>query len=225
MSQEYLGTHDFSNATVTGVGGSTKAFLSFPFETAASYSTTVTGSGAVSLSGAGMNLATGTTAASSAAITRVVVGGFTLSDLFDIDPEFSTIAVLSNNTSTNFVSSLLVGTNSDPDASGNITAAHFGFILDGTTLYASSANGTTQTKTDVSSGITLTAANRFHAVMNSGTDVKFYINGSLVDTQAATLPSGGASRCFKGFLKNDTGVTTSRFTYSDAISFGYTSLA
>lgn len=65
------------------------------------------------------------------------------------------------------------------------------FILNGATMYAQNANGTTATSTDVSSGITFTNWNTYEIVFNPGTDIKFYINGILKATHTTNLPTTG----------------------------------
>lgn len=62
------------------------------------------------------------------------------------------------------------------------------FTYDGTTLNA--VNGdTSETTTDVSSGITRTNWNAYKIVYNYGTNVLFYINNTLVATHTTNLPT------------------------------------
>lgn len=69
--------------------------------------------------------------------------------------------------------------------------ANFGkmmFTYDGTTLNA--VNGeTTDTTTDVGAGITRTNWNAYKIVYTYGTDVKFYINNTLVATHTTNRPT------------------------------------
>lgn len=90
------------------------------------------------------------------------------------------------------------------------TQRHFGFVIDGATLYATNASGTTQTRTDVSSGITLTNFNTYRAVFTPGVDVKFYINGTLVATQTTNLPSGTAAAATVFYITTGTSTTASK---------------
>ena len=94
------------------------------------------------------------------------------------------------------------------------TQKHIGFILDGTVLYASNADWTTQTKTDISSGVTATAHNFLRAV-RVGSSILFYVNGTLKATHTTNLPTGttGSGSPFSAWLANDTGVVTSRNMY------------
>lgn len=75
-------------------------------------------------------------------------------------------------------------------SNATLTANHVGFLVDDGTLYISIANGVTQEKTDISSGITLTNNNIFEIDYTGGTDAKFYVNGTLKGTLSAQLPTG-----------------------------------
>ena len=75
-------------------------------------------------------------------------------------------------------------------AQTDTTNGEIRFILNGSTLYAQNANGTA-TSTDVSSGITVTNWNIYEIVFNPGTDIKYYINGTLVATHTTNLPTTG----------------------------------
>ena len=78
--------------------------------------------------------------------------------------------------------------------STNSTTKHYGFFIENGALYASNADGTTQTKSvDISAGITLTEINTFQIEVNSGTNIKFYVNGNLVATHTTNLPGVNAT--------------------------------
>lgn len=64
------------------------------------------------------------------------------------------------------------------------------FIFSSGTLYAVTGTGAANTNTDISSGITSTNWNVFEIVCNTGTDVKFYVNGTLKATHSTNLPTG-----------------------------------
>lgn len=71
------------------------------------------------------------------------------------------------------------------------TGNHFGFFCTSAgVLNASNANGTTQTKTDVSSGITLISYNTFEIINTVGTNIIFKINGTTVATHTTNMPTG-----------------------------------
>ncbi len=81
----------------------------------------------------------------------------------------------------------------DPVTAGAATVntnRGFRFYLIGTTLYASNGDNTNETRTDVSSGITVTSFNTYRIVYTHAVNVKFYINDVLVATHTTNLPSG-----------------------------------
>jgi len=96
---------------------------------------------------------------------------------------------------------LLTATGGQPASTSSVyTGAHIGFITDSsaaagvTKLYASNADGTTQTRTDVSASASTTATwYRLKVVFDSGTNVKFYIDGALVATHTTNMPSGNVT--------------------------------
>ena len=91
------------------------------------------------------------------------------------------------------------------------------------TWYACTGNGTTLTKTDITSAVTAVPnyeANNsaipmfFVAQLTSGTNAKFYVNGTLVHTSTTTLPAGQPSIDFTwahAFITNTAGTTSNLF--------------
>jgi hypothetical protein len=77
-------------------------------------------------------------------------------------------------------------------------AVHTGFYVQDGTLYASNANGSTQTKTEIT-GVTLTNANGYEMVYDAGNSVKFYINGTLRATHTTNLPPTTADAVYLVF--------------------------
>lgn len=74
-------------------------------------------------------------------------------------------------------------------ANATLTAQHIGFFVADGTIYASNANGTTQTSTDVSSGITLAAYNTYEWTLTGDTSIVFKINGTTVATHTTNIPT------------------------------------
>jgi len=64
------------------------------------------------------------------------------------------------------------------------------FSVDGSTLYAVTADGTTNNNTDISAGLTLTNWNTYKIVWTAGTNALFYVNGTLLATETSNIPSG-----------------------------------
>jgi hypothetical protein len=83
--------------------------------------------------------------------------------------------------------------------STSLTTRHIGFFIKRTSgnayeLYASNANGTTQTiSSDISAGITFTNNNKYRILKNS-TGILFYVNNTLVATNTTNLPSADDAR-------------------------------
>jgi hypothetical protein len=101
--------------------------------------------------------------------------------------------------------------NSTPPTTGN----HFGFYTSGDTIYASNADGTTQKATTMGANITTgEQRTRLKAVVNPGTNVKYYLNGTLVVTHTTELPTAGNYRLTVGVK---TGNTTQRDLYVNRV--------
>ena len=66
---------------------------------------------------------------------------------------------------------------------------HIGFYLQDGTMYASNADGTTQTKTSIAASVTLTNMTNYRFVFDTGVNVKFYANDVLVATHTTNLPA------------------------------------
>ena len=70
------------------------------------------------------------------------------------------------------------------------TDGHIGFFIDNGILYASSANNSAQTKTNISSGVTVTVNNFYKIVYLRTSGIEFYVNGVLKATHTTNLPTG-----------------------------------
>jgi len=129
-------------------------------------------------------------AANSCTLTSVSFGVTGEVSTWDLDMEFviemKTEAATTQDAFIGYNSSW--GTTVQPNATS--TDRHIGFFIEDGTLYASNADGTTQTRTDVSGGVTLTNNNNYRFVWDNGTDIKFYINDVLAATNTTNLPSG-----------------------------------
>lgn len=184
------------------------------------------GSGNQSISYGGMVLSTGSSSGSRAGILGSASGNSTpIESVYDKDPEISFMMKIDSSISSQsggvFFGGRFIG-GGYPDTSGNYTEKHFGFIIDGTIIYASNSDGTTQTKTDVTSGVTMTNLNTFRAIQTSGTNIKFYINGTLVATHTTNLPAGAytGSQLWGAVILNDS-TASDRTIYLMPISYGW----
>tara|TARA_R110000868_G_C10971076_1_gene769968 strand:+ start:16707 stop:18428 length:1722 start_codon:yes stop_codon:yes gene_type:complete len=81
------------------------------------------------------------------------------------------------------------------------------FIMDTTTLYAQNANGTA-TSTDITSGVTVTNWNLYEIVFTPGTDIKYYVNGTLKATHTTNLPTSGTAILAYGVNAGGPGIIT-----------------
>jgi len=87
------------------------------------------------------------------------------------------------------------------------------FIYNGSVMYAQNANGTA-TSTDVTGAYVFTNWNLFEIVFSPGTDIKYYINGTLVATHTTNLPTTGTLLMAYGVDANGRDVYTTHPTIS-----------
>lgn len=86
-----------------------------------------------------------------------------------------------------FVNTSFTGTSLENAA---MTLDHFGFVVADGTLYISCADGTTQSKTDISGTVpSVTAGHDFRATFD-GTTATFYVDGSSVGSLNTNVPNG-----------------------------------
>lgn len=121
-------------------------------------------------------------------------GFLTWGDKWRITADFRTLNYASNNIEC-FFGLFNHDVQDQTDTPLTKTIRHAGFFIQSAgaatpTLNASNANNTTQTVTDVSSGVTWTQYNKLEMIYDGGTDVKFYVNGSLAATHTTNLPTG-----------------------------------
>lgn len=176
------------------------------------YDTIFDGSGDMIVTEGGFICRTLTTDGSASECTGVWSGGpgGIAQSVFGLSPEITSILRMSSNTTTANVSWFLLGVGGGPDNAAALVGKHAGFILDTTVLYASNASGTTQTTTDISSGVTMNVHNTFRALGNGSTNFTYYVNATLKATHTTNLPTGIPERPWTVGVNNDTGVTTSR---------------
>jgi len=87
----------------------------------------------------------------------------------------------------------------DLPTTSTLTDRHIGFLRVGTTIYASNANDTTQTTTDITDGDTYTQYNSYAVEYIAATSAKFYVNNVLVATHTTNLPAAGSADWDYGF--------------------------
>lgn len=83
-------------------------------------------------------------------------------------------------------------------ASALLTARHVAFLKTGAVIYASVADGTTQNRLDISSGLTLTNYNLFQIEM-TGSSAIFKVNGTTVATLTTNYPTTAGTGVFLAY--------------------------
>jgi hypothetical protein len=73
-----------------------------------------------------------------------------------------------------------------PSVAGALTTDHAGFIIGGSTIYSSTGDGSTQTSNSIS-GVTIADYNNYR-ITRDGSNILFYVNGSLKFTHTTNLP-------------------------------------
>lgn len=177
-------------------GSSSPSFNTFStiFESVSSrYTLTQSSSGTVTANTGGVRLATnsGNTAIAKLLLPHSTTSG--LQNIFDGSSSFSIlVSTLTGSTGTGYQ---WFGISQD---SSNMlhtdTTKGYWFVKEvvaGTSkLWAVNADNTSVTATDVSSGLTLTNGHVFSAVKDSTTNIKFYVDSTLVATHTTNLPTG-----------------------------------
>lgn len=165
------------------------------------------GTGTVSPTSAdgGWNHLTGTTDSSYAGI--VVTAPATKMSLFDMNPEVGMEMMWGDQGGT---SDAFTGITSFEAGWVPNTIKHIGIWMDnnaGTeTWYATNADGNSRTTTEIT-GVAHSTAYTFYIVYDSGTSIKFYLNGVLKATHTTNLPTGAPDYRFYSILDNADGTT------------------
>ena len=110
------------------------------------------------------------------------------------------VAYFADSTNQNAFCGMETGAFSSTDIPDDATSVidHFGIFVDDATIYASNADGTTQTKTAIT-GVTLAARNVYFIDFTTGSSVKFYVNDVLKATHTTNLPdTTNAARMYFG---------------------------
>jgi hypothetical protein len=187
---------------------------------------TPSGSAAITYNNTGLQFATSTGALDGHEIymdTQDSTDG-----VFDRSPKFWCRAKLQNASASNTWEFIMAygGRISNGATTIDKTKKHIGFYFknnNGTKeLWATNANGTTQTETNISSGLTLTDHNTYFVELTSGTNAKFYVNGTLKATHTTNLPSGNNDfRDLVFCLKRSAGTTNLQICLMVMAGFSY----
>lgn len=184
---------DWGSAAPTAATVTPRQQYSTMFESAGRFTTSLTGTGAVTFDTGGVKLSRGTTASSVAVVYDPgALPGITTSALdwnpsiwFDIDP------VTNASGSWSFYIEFGYGNSGVISSSRNYIGLKLSCAAGVLTAYAANANGTAETLTAFSSGLGGSGnASTFMAQMNGSTNIKYYYNHVLVATNTTNLPSG-----------------------------------
>lgn len=102
-----------------------------------------------------------------------------------------------------------------PTTGGVLTVDHAGFIFAGSKVWISNANGTTQTKTDVTASVTATNYNVYR-IERSGSTISFSVNGTSVGSSTTNLPIGTTRKLFWEFTNATAPNIKRAFSYVEA---------
>lgn len=165
--------------------------ISTAFETAARFTTAVTGSGAGSFGASGRNMSTGGGVAGSSNTTMGIAPQPYLGD-----PAFSALVQYTDpGGGSNFTTFVGIGSCTVATAGITFTDRHIGFKTVGTSLYATVADGTTENASAALTTITSTDTLDLYFKVTGSSSVAFYWrkNGgswSSATTLSSNLPSG-----------------------------------
>lgn len=112
-------------------------------------------------------------------------------DVFDDDWSFTTSTVLTDSNAQDVWWGLCSGTMDDAAngfVNGVCVEEHVAFAVDDNTIYASVANGTTQSRSSLS-GITVTQFNQYRVDYTATTNALFYVDEVLKATLSTNLPT------------------------------------
>lgn len=206
---------------LSGGSSTPKIIIPYSFEsyTTGRYDSSLTDDGSIYINQGGITADTGTTDGSKSMLLVISPVGTAPKELiYDKNLELQFLTQMANRLDQSCISQITTGSTMASNT-GVLTDKHIGFIADigGThKLYASNANGTTQTKTDIVSGINIDDINTLRIVMNGSTDIKFYVNGVLKATHTTNLPSGALTSNIMNYgVKLDSGTSGSSVKHTN----------
>ena len=195
-----------------GGGGSTMDFCTF-FEAVASanthlYTLTVN-TGSISMGSGGVTFGTGATASSEVKMRTDMRGNST--NTFALDPEWS--MQLRPYPTKGTESQMYLGIGFVYGSSHNYVQDQAGFKFDVTTstltMFATNSQGTTETTTDLSAYVTAGSDLMIRLNVDDGTNIKYYVSGTLRATHSTNLPDAAVSSSFNISINNKTAASTS----------------
>lgn len=172
-----------------------------------------TNSGTIVDGAGGISLKTNSTANATIQLGGNTIGGdYPFPSAFDKKLDFGANWLPSSDSTGAYTATMLFGYAGASPVNSVLTSKHFGFIITETNIYASNANDTNQTKTDITSSLSITRPSYWRAVLTPATNIKFYVNASLLVTHTTNLPTGDFdyAKSWSASLQNRAGNATNR---------------
>lgn len=155
------------------------------FITSAQLTSTATGGSLAATGGAVTSITTAST------LNNFYVARVTSADIIDWTDPQTLVMQFSLSSITNQDVAFGLGADTAVPVDATYTTRHAAFLIQDGTLYASCADGTTQTRSTAITA-TLTNFNTYKIVFTSSS-VTFHLNGTLVATITTTIPTGSSS--------------------------------
>lgn len=176
-------------------GGKSQAVIATAFETSTRFTSSNAGTGGVSFNTNGAEISNGTNSATSRAGIQLTIG----TNIGTRPSSFSTSLFCNVLGSSDYDVFAYTGSvsNANTGVSFNLGIGGYGFLFrkSGGTLTAYGVNDSSAASTTMTSftfaGFTAGTTRLDLDAVSSATDVKFYVNGTLVATSTTNLPTGG----------------------------------
>jgi len=127
---------------------------------------------------------------------RIYSGQINRVETWSMDMQYTVVAETDSLTAQDVFLGLISQAVTTVPANSTSTARHIGFMIEDGTLYASVADGTTQTKSAAITGYTLTDEIAYRISWDNGTNARFYVKArgttdyTLEATLSSNIPSG-----------------------------------
>lgn len=154
------------------------------------YTFTSNGSGSASakVNMGNYKLTAGNAAGRFTVVTPAASGTVDYSGKFGFVISFNVEATTSQDVYVGFDNGGIVDSSTGITQNATSNTDHAGFYIEDGTLYASNGSGSAQTRTDITSGVTLTDLNSYY-LKGTASSIEFYVNNTLKATHTTNLPN------------------------------------
>jgi len=154
------------------------------------YTFTSNGSGSASakVNMGNYKLTAGNAAGRFTVVTPAASGTVDYSGKFGFVVSFNVEATTSQDVYVGFDNGGIIDSATGVTVNATATNDHAGFYIEDGTLYASNGSGSAQTRTDITSGVTLTDLNSYY-LKGTASSIEFYVNNTLKATHTTNLPN------------------------------------